>query len=206
VKAVKEGVSGEMRFGAALISAQMLASVASAETLPEKMASLLQDVCVSPASSEARMAAGEKAAATENWKVIRSGPAPIVMMHNENGAKIAFENFWDLDGLKFYVSIVRPEMPGFRYDVCMVHSDGIDEDDLTQAIDHKFGSAVTSDKRYRNQRGWFFADEKARGNCGKRIYLSRSIPSETPALVFQDIVFPNEPASAKASFTGCPIQ
>src|SRR5882724_7786194 len=66
----EEGFSVDMRFGAALISAQMLASVASAETLPEKMASLLQDVCVSPASSEARMAAGEKAAATENWKVI----------------------------------------------------------------------------------------------------------------------------------------
>jgi hypothetical protein len=59
-----------MRFGATIISAQMLATVAAAQTPSEKAVSILNEVCVAPTSSEWRTAAGEKTAVKENWKLI----------------------------------------------------------------------------------------------------------------------------------------
>jgi len=84
-----------MRFWATIISAQMLAAVAIAQTPPEKVVSILNEVCVAPNSSEAVMAAGEKTAAQEKWELIRSGPAPTPFLHNENGAKNSFNSAWN---------------------------------------------------------------------------------------------------------------
>jgi len=201
-----------MRFTAALISTQLLASAVSAETLPDKVVSVLKDVCVTPTSSEAMLAAGEKLAAAENWKLVRSGPAPVPIMHNEKGEKVAFESVWELDGLKLYVSILRPSIPGFRYDLCMVAPDAdIDVDHLSQAIHRKFGSALTSDKRYRVRQSWLFTDEKVRGNCGKQIYFPRSSAGnavQSIALFFSNVAYPDDPQwdTARADFTRCPVQ
>jgi hypothetical protein len=65
-----------MRFWATIVLAQMLATVATAQTTSEKAVSILNEVCVAPASSEGRMAAGEKTAVKENWKLVRSEAAP----------------------------------------------------------------------------------------------------------------------------------
>jgi hypothetical protein len=66
----------DMRLWTTLISAQMWAAVASAETLPDRVVSLLKDICVTPTSSEEKMTVGEKTAVKENWKLFRSRPAP----------------------------------------------------------------------------------------------------------------------------------
>jgi hypothetical protein len=58
-----------MRFWATIISAQMLATVATAQTPSEKAVSILNEVCVAPNSSEAVMAAGKKTSVKENWKL-----------------------------------------------------------------------------------------------------------------------------------------
>src|SRR5450631_3595231 len=87
-----------MKFAAALLLTQVLATAVRAETLPEKLVAILKDVCLPPMSPEAMMAAGEKMAAAENWKLVRSGPAPIPVMHMENSARVSYESVWKVGG------------------------------------------------------------------------------------------------------------
>jgi hypothetical protein len=195
-----------MRFGATIISAQMLATVATAQTPSEKAVSILNEVCVAPASSEGRMAAGEKTAVKENWKLIRSEAAP-------NGVKNSFISAWEFNlpggsPARLYVSVLRPESPDFKYTVCLIQPEiDLDGDDLTQSIDRQFGSAVTMDMsgRFKDQKSWFFAAEKSRGNCGKKIILTLHQLFEhgkPKTLSFFDAVYPSDwPA---AELTRCP--
>src|ERR1700753_3805510 len=111
-----------MRLGVTLISAQMWVAVASAETLPDRVVSILKDICVTPTSSEEKMAAGEKNAVKGNWKLLRSEPAPMPMMHNENGVKNSFISAWEFDlpegsQAQLYISVLRPEPSDFKYTV-----------------------------------------------------------------------------------------
>jgi hypothetical protein len=203
-----------MRFAAALISTQMLVSAVSAETLPEKLVSILKDVCVAPKSPEAMMAVAERAAATENWTLIRSGPAPMSMMQDGSGAKSSYESRWQVDlpegaQVSIYISILRPEQPGVKYDICIVAPDkDVDGDDLALAIDRQFGPTLTKDTsgRFRDDRRWFFAEEKAKRNCGKHISfsLNQSHDRGKPkALAFVDFAFLDEWHLAAQSFTRC---
>jgi hypothetical protein len=203
----------KLRFWAVIISAQMLATVATAQTPPEKAVSILNEVCVAPNSSEAVMAAGEKTAAQENWKLIRSGPVPTPFMHNENGVKNSFISVWEFNlpggsRARLHVSVLRPEPSDFKYTVCLIQPDiDLDSDDLTQSIDHQFGSAVTKDMsgRFKDVKRWFFVAEQSRGNCGKEILVALhqlSQHGQPKTLEFTDIVYPREwPA---AELTRCP--
>ena len=200
-----------MRFAVALMSAQMLASGASADTLADKMVATLESVSVAPASSEAMMAAGEKMAAAETWKLLRSGPSPVPMMHNGNGPKMSYESAWDLGGgASLYISIVRPEQPGLKYDVCLIRPAAhVDDEELTGVIDRRFGSTLTKDTsgRYKHQEAWFFTEEKARRNCGKQITFS-SGSGQPEALMFTNFAYPNDgqwDVIAKDT-TRCPTQ
>ncbi|WP_456620780.1 MULTISPECIES: hypothetical protein [unclassified Bradyrhizobium] len=208
---MNESLSVDMRFAVAFMSAQILASGASAETLSDKMVATLESVCVAPASSEAMMAAGEKMAAAENWKLLRSGPAPMPIMHNENGPKMSFESVWDLDGgASLYISIVRPEQVGLRYDICAIQPAArVNSEELAGAVARQFGSTLTKDTsgRYKNQEGWFFTQEKARGNCGKQVTFSGG-SGQPEALFFTNFAYPNDgqwDVMAKHT-TRCPIQ
>jgi hypothetical protein len=192
-----------MRLLAAVISAQVLASAACAETLPEKIVGLLKDVCVAPLTAEAMMAAGEKFAAAGNWKLMGSGPAPLPMMHNENGPKISFTSGWEVDfpegvRLNVFLSIVRPEMPGVKHSICMIEpSVDFDGDALANSVEQIIGSDLTKDtsRRFREQDAWFFTPEKNRGNCGKSItvthYLSHS-RGKPKTLMFRDLAYPQD--------------
>jgi len=202
-----------MRFGATIIAAQMLATVATAQTPSEKAVSILNEVCVAPTSSEERMTAGEKAAVKENWKQIFSEAVPIPFMHNENGAKKSFMSAWEFNlpggsRARLYVSILRPEPPDFKYTVCGIQPEiDLDIDDLTQSIDRQFGSSVTKDipGRFKDEKRWFFTAEKSRGNCGKYIWvpLHQLIEQGKPkSLTFDDIVYPSDWPVAK--MTRCP--
>jgi hypothetical protein len=204
-----------MRLSATLISAQMWVAVASAETLPDKVVSLLKDVCVAPTSSEEKIAAGEKTAVKENWKLFRSGPAPMPFMHNENGVKNSFYSIWEFDlpegsQGQLYISVLRPEPSDFRYTLCLIQpATDMDAEDLSRSIDNQFGSIVTKDTsgRFRDQKDWFFTEEKSRGNCGKRIFLSLHQTSDRgkpKTLAFTDFVYPTDSPMAKS--TRCPNQ
>ena len=103
----------------------MLATVATAQTPSEKAVSILNEVCVAPTSSEGRMAAGEKTAVKDNWKLIRSEAAPAPFMHNENGVKNSFISAWEFNlpggsRARLYVSVLRPEPPDFKHTVCLI--------------------------------------------------------------------------------------
>lgn len=202
-----------MRFGATIISAQMLATVATAQTLSEKAVSVLNEVCVAPTSSEGVMATGEKTAVKDNWKLIRSEAAPMPFMHNEHGVKNSFMSAWEFDlpggsRARLYVSILRPEPPDFKYTVCLIQPEiDLDSDDLTQSIDRQFGSAVTKDMsgRFKDEKRWFFAAEKSRGNCGKEILVMLHQLSEhgkPKTLTFTDLVYPSDWPAAES--TRCP--
>jgi hypothetical protein len=204
-----------MRLSATLISAQMWVAVASAETVPDKIVSLLKDIGVAPTSSEEKMVAGEKNAMKENWKLFRSGPAPMLLMHNENGVKNSFESTWEFDlpegqQTHLYISVLRPEPPDFRYTVCLIQpAADMDADDISRSIDRQFGSFVTKDTsgRFRDQKDWFFTEEKSRGNCGKQISLSLNQSSnrgKPKTLYFADFLFPADSPMAKS--TRCPNQ
>ena len=211
MNALNEGWSVDMRFAVAFMSAQILSPAAFAETPTEKMVATLDHICVAPTSSEAMMTAGEKMATAEKWKLLRSGPAPMPMMHNENGPKISFENGWDLGaGASLYISIVRPEQPGLRYDICVVRpAVQVDSEELTGAIARQFGSTLTKDTsgRYKNQEAWFFSDEKARGNCGKEITFTRFSDRQYGTLTFTNFAYPNDGQwDVIAKFARCPIQ
>jgi hypothetical protein len=210
VNALKESLPVDMRFAVTLLSTQILASAVAAETLSEKMVATLKEVCVAQTSSEAMMAAGEKTAAAENWKLLRSGPTPRPFVHNENGPKESFGSAWDLGaGASLYISILRPEQPGAKYDICLVKPAlQVDGDDLTRAIDRQFGATLTKDTsgRFKNQQTWFFAKEKAQGNCGKQIIFSSS-RGQPETLSFTDFAYPNDSQwDAIAKLTRCPNQ
>ncbi|QIO31380.1 hypothetical protein [Bradyrhizobium sp. 1(2017)] len=203
-----------MRIEAAIvISAQILATVANAQTLSEKAVSMLNEVCIAPSSSEGKVAAAERHAAKENWKLVRSEAAPMPFMHNENGVKNSFVTAWDFNlpggsRAHLYISVLRPEPSDFRYTVCLIQPDiDLDSDDLARSIDRQFGSAVAEDMsgRFTDQKSWFFAAEKSKGNCGKQIYfsLNRSSNRGKPkTLIFTDFVYPNDSPIAKS--TWCP--
>lgn len=204
-----------MRFWATLISAQMWVAVASAETLPDKVVSILKDVCVAPISSEEKMTAGEKMAVKENWKLLRSEPAPMPFMHNENGVKNSFVSAWEFDlpegsQAHLYISVLRPEPSDFRYTLCGIQpTTDMDAEDVSRSIDRQFGSIVTNDTsgRFRDQKDWFFTEEKSRGNCGKRIFLPLNQTSDRgkpKTLAFTDFVYPS--GSPLANSTRCPNQ
>jgi hypothetical protein len=211
VNTLNESLSVDMRFAVAFISAQLLASTASAEALSDKMVAALDSICVAPTSSEAMMAAGEKTAIAESWKLLRSGPTPMPIMHNENGPKMSFESTWDLGaGASLSISIVRPEQAGLRYDVCLIKPAGhVDSEELDGEIARRFGSTLTKDTsgRFRNQDAWFFTEEKVRGNCGKQVIFSRG-SGQPEALIFTNFAYPNDgqwDVMAKHT-TRCPTQ
>jgi hypothetical protein len=165
-----------MRFWSALLSGLMLVSVASAMTLPKQIVSIVKEVCAAPISSEAMLMAGEKMAAAENWKLLRSEPVPIPFMHNENGEKRSFLSAWEfglVDGSQatLAISIVRPELPEIKkYNFCGVQlAIDIDGDELAQTVNRRLGSILTREARdpFVNQMRWFFTEEMAKGNCGK---------------------------------------
>jgi hypothetical protein len=204
-----------MRLWVTLVSAQMWVAVASAEALPDKVVSILRDVCVAPTSSEEKMAAGEKNAVKENWKLLRSEPSPMPFTHNETGAKNSFMSAWEFDlpegsQGQLYISVLRPEPPGFRYTVCLIQpAIDMDAEDISRSIDRQFGSIVTKDTsgRFRYQKDWFFTEEKSRGNCGKRISLPLNQSSDRgkpKTLMFTDAVYPGDSPAAKS--TRCPNQ
>jgi hypothetical protein len=200
-----------MRLLATLISMQMWVAAASAETLPDKVVSLLKEVCVVPTSSEEKMAAGKRNAAKENWKLIRS-EASSVMMPNGYGTKNSFESAWEFDlpegsQTKLYISVLRPEPPDFRDTICVIQpAIDIDADELSRSIDRQFGSIAIkhTSERFRE---WLFTEEKLRGNCGKKISLllnQSSDRAQPKTLYFTDEVYP--PDSPMSQFTRCPNQ
>ncbi|MEA2822062.1 MAG: hypothetical protein QOJ86_4066 [Bradyrhizobium sp.] len=193
-----------MRFWAALLSGLMSVSVASAATLPEQIVSIIKEVCAAPISPEAMLTAGEKMAAAENWKLLRSEPAPIPFMHNENGAKKSFVSVWefglvDASQATLAISIVRPELPEIKkYNFCAVQPTiDIDGDELARTVNRRLGSIVTREARdpFINQMRWFFTEEMAKGNCGKQLVLflnqqsSLGVPKSL-AVIDQD--YPNK--------------
>jgi hypothetical protein len=195
----KESSFLAMRFWAALLSGLMSVSAASAVTLPEQIVSILKEVCAAPISPEAMLMAGEKMAAVENWKLLRSEPVPIPFMHNENGEKRSFMSAWEfglVDGSQatLAISIVRPELPEIKkYNFCGVQlAIDIDGDELAQAVNRRLGSILTREARdpFINEMRWFFTEEMAKGNCGKQLLLSSRGSPKSLIIIDQD--YPNK--------------
>jgi hypothetical protein len=195
-----------MRFLTLLTAAQMLLTVGSAWSEPSagKVVELLKDVCVAPATPEAMLEAGGKLASAAGWKLLRSEPTPLPMIHNEHGPKISFTSVWEVDlpegqQVKLAVSILRPEIPGVKHSICLIQPKlDIERDGLTKAVEEQFGPVVTRDMsgRFRDGVYWHFTEEKAVENCGKQVVIldHRETPDwGTRALIFTDFAYPDEP-------------
>jgi hypothetical protein len=204
-----------MRSGAALVAAQLLATSACASPFSEAAVSVLRDVCVSPASSEARLAAAEGRAKDEHWKLIRWARGPRPALHAK--AEDSQQGMWELDlsgsHVLLFVSVLSPEPPDQRWTLCAILPEfSIDLDDLVQSVDRQFGPLmkkyISSGDRYTaHYATWVFADEEARGNCGRAISVGQ-LDSRQRGIEFRDFVIPDGDRwqSARALLTPCPEQ
>jgi hypothetical protein len=176
---------------------------ARAEPAADRIVEVLEDVCISPATPEGMIEAGSKAAAAEGWKLLVDGPAPLPLMHNENGPKISFMSMWELPvpargNANLAISIVCPEITGVRYSVCFIQAPAdLPRGSLAQSLETKLGSLVTKDRsgRFRGSETWFLSEEKSRGDCGKQITLlhdERPSINNLRTLMFTDMTFPND--------------
>jgi hypothetical protein len=117
-----------MRLPAIFVTALALSPICCAvraQTAAERVVSVLDSVCVSPATPDDMMSASEKLAATGGWKLVASAPTPLPIMHNEDGPKLSFTSVWELDLLEgsratLTVSIVRPAISGVKHSVCVI--------------------------------------------------------------------------------------
>lgn len=186
-----------------------------AQTGAPELISIFKSTCTEATTPEAMISAGEKAASAGKWKLIASGPGAIPMMHLDRGPKISYEIRWDLNlpqatGAALAMSIVRPPVGDIKkYSVCGIHPIvGIGKDTLESEIEQLFGSALTKDltNRDRDMSVWFFASDKAVGNCGRRIASAMDRTSKTEPqriLYFSDVEFSK--TSPASEMSRCPL-
>jgi hypothetical protein len=202
-----------MRLPAIFVTALALSPIccaARAQTAAERVVSVLDSVCVSPATPDDMMSAGEKLAARDGWKLVASAPTPIPMMHNEDGPKVSFTSLWELDlsegsRATLMVSIVRPAISGVRHSVCVIEP-AVAVEGLSAAVERQFGRVLRKDTsgRYVDSQSWFFAQGVSVGDCGKQITVlfhqheSRGKPE---TVVYSDYAYPND-AEWKHAFRG----
>lgn len=185
-----------------IVAAGIIALTAApccAQSLATRVVAIFKEACTDATTPEAMIAAGEKLATNNNWKLIEAGSAPLPMMHMESGPKLSYASQWDIafaekPGTVLTMSIVRPATEDVRkFSVCGIQpTTGLGAQILVEEIERQFGSAITKDAsgRYRDQVTWFFSNEKATGNCGRNITLLLHETSSrgTPAsLLFQDL-------------------
>ena len=118
------------------------------------------------------------------------------MLHNYNGPKDSFASMWRFtlpDGSPAAVamSILRPEQPGVKHSICVVApTASIEPDTLARAVEQRFGALIVKDtKKWSGSRQWFFAEERQRGNCGRKIAL---FENDKPSLMYIDGAYPND--------------
>ncbi|HSZ66217.1 MAG TPA: hypothetical protein VK825_08430 [Xanthobacteraceae bacterium] len=187
-----------MRRIATMIVIALMTTACHAQPLAEQVVALFKKTCADPATPEAMIAAGEKSAVAGKWRLIRSGPAPLPMLHSL-GPKVSYAVQWelaflDMPGSTLSMSIVRPPSEDIRkFDVCVMQPAAeMGADVLAEQIEQQFGLSVTKDVsgRYRDQAEWFFTSEKAAGNCGRTIteFFNQMSDKGTPTtLMFSDI-------------------
>jgi hypothetical protein len=183
--------------GAAL--AIIMTTACHAQQPAEPVVALFKQVCADPTTPEAMIEAGEKSAMAGQWKLVRSGPAPLPMLHMGNTPKISYVVGWefsfpDMPGSTLSMSIVRPPLDDIRrFSICVMQpATEIGVNALAEQIEKQFGSSVTKDVsgRYRDEAQWFFTNEIAVGSCGRRIteFFHQMSEAGTPTtLMFQDI-------------------
>src|SRR5262245_19891660 len=137
-----------MRLLAILIAILASVSAVAADSLPERVVQLFKEICIAPDTPEAMMAAGERLAAADGWRLIKSGRGPIPMMHNENGPPDSILSLWELDlapvsNVRFAISIVGPQIRDLRYDFCLIQFPVRDLDEsLGPEVERQFGSSL----------------------------------------------------------------
>jgi hypothetical protein len=194
----------------------LMTTACHAQPPAEHAVALFKETCADPATPEAMIAAGEKSAVAGKWKLIRSGPAPLPMLHTDSGQKPSYAVQWELGFLDMpdstlSMSIMRPPLEDIRkFSVCVMQpATEMGTDVLAEQIERQFGSSVTKDVsgRYRDEADWFFTNEKAAGNCGRKIteFFHRMSDGGTPTtLMFSDIEIAKKwPAT---EMTKCPSQ
>jgi hypothetical protein len=165
-----------------------------AQGAADRVARLLNDICISPPDSEGMIAAGEKIAAAEGWKLLRAEPAPLPFMHNEDGQKISFITAWEFPLTadhrgQLAISIIRPAIVGVRHSVCFVPVGDIGAEAMAAALEQQFGSLIVKDTRRSVSEKWFFAEERRRGNCGRQIILFNE---NSASLMYLDGAYPDD--------------
>src|ERR1700733_14748303 len=116
-----------------------------------------------------------------------------------------------MPGSTLSMSIMRPPLEdGRKFSGCVMQpAIEMGTNDLAERIERQFGSSVTKDVsgRYRDEADWFFTNEKAAGNCGRKIteFFPRMSDSGAPTtLMFSDIEIGKKwPA---AEMTKCPSE
>ena len=173
-----------------------IAGTARAEVVADRLVQVLNDACVSPTTPEGMIDAGNRIAAAEGWELLRAEPAPMPMLHNYDGPKVSFASAWGLtlpDGSRAMVSmsILRPEQPGVRHSLCGIAlAVEIEPEILARALEQRLGALIVRDaRRWSGSRQWFFAEERRRGNCGRKIAL---FENNKPSLMYIDGAYPND--------------
>jgi hypothetical protein len=188
-----------MRILTLLMSASALLSVgfaARAETVADRVVQVLHDACVSPTTPEGMIDAGNRIAAAEVWTLVAAGPAPMPMMHNENGPKVSFASGWvfglpDGSNERVWISIPRPEQPGAKHSVCGVsYPATVTPDVMQQTLERRLGTLIVQDtKKWTGSRKWFFTENKQHGNCGRYVVL---LEGRMPSLMYLDGAYFND--------------
>jgi hypothetical protein len=194
-----------MRFLAAMIAfLAMLAPIAAAETSEQSLVGLLKSVCVSPETPEASLQAAEKSAGASDWKLVKSGPMPFPIMHNDNGPPVSVFSAWEFDvlpieGVILMVSIAGPELPGVRHTLCgftIPDRDFFPEKAAFEIAKQFPGSvALVRKPGEHTEYTWYFAQSMSAGNCGKSIALSHEKYGSKPpsySLIYMDMNYPQD--------------
>jgi hypothetical protein len=119
-------------------------------------------------------------------------------VQRERSKNHAFEHlgnrFTSVPSAKPDVSMMPPEYPAVRFNVCVIIIPFAESDEvIATAREQQFGSSIVRDKPTGSVSGigWAFAQDIAAGNCGKKIGLfsSSSASGKQSFLLFQDIAY-----------------
>ncbi len=180
------------------------------------VAKLIDEVCVSSASSEAIVTSAEKLVSEHGWKLIAAKVTPLPMMQNEKGPEISYTiavegRQTDAISLTLVASILRPENSGMKYNICFVEpSIQIEETDIRRAIDDRFSTRFerTIFERKADYDEWLVSTEKASGRCERKLgvqHWQMSSRGKSRTTSFMHIALPRGDTSPLAGFLNCKV-
>jgi hypothetical protein len=195
----------------AAIAGGVPAGACANSAVASAIAKLLDEVCVSAANAEEIISSAEKLGQRPGWKVLAARPAPMSMMHNENGPNVSYAIVVEgqpIDDvtIQLFASILRPEIPGMIYNICSVEpSKQVEEMDLRNAIDGRFAARFerTSFNRKTDYDQWVIPTEETSGRCERKLtvlHWQMSSRGKPRTMTYTHFALPSGDKSPMAQF------